>query len=284
MKGFFNALQSFLLLGLIGLIFAVIGSLIAGMEGAAVAIIGCIVFFFLTPQVSPSMILRLYRARELVPEENPGLFRIIKQLTESAHLPAVPSLYYIPSVIMNAFSSGRKDKAVIAMTDGLIRSLTDDEMTGILAHEVGHIKRKDLWIMGLADLISSLTNIFSFIGMFFFILYFPAYLMGWVKFSLWTIVVFIISPYASALLQLALSRTREYEADVYAANLTGDPLALASALEKIEEYPVRVRDLIFMPGMRMPAPSILRTHPHTKKRTERLIWMAGRAGAVRRKS
>ncbi len=272
----FNALQSFLLLGLIGLIFAVMGSLIAGIEGAAIALICCIALFLFTPQLSPSVILRIYRGRRLFPEETPGLCRIIEQLAADAHLTAVPALYYIPSGIMNAFSAGRKDKAVIALTDGLIRGLAIEEMEGILAHEVGHIKRKDLRIMGLADLISTLTNMFSFLGMILFVLYFPAYLMGWIKFSLWSIIIIIVSPYASALLQLALSRTREYEADIFAAELTGNPFALSSALEKIEKYPVKVKDMIFLPGLRVPAPSILRTHPHTKKRIEKLALLAKR--------
>ena len=177
---------------------------------------------------------------------------------------------------MNAFSLGRREKTIIAVTDGLMRSLTADEIAAILAHEVSHIKNRDLWIMGLADLISRFTNAFSFIGIFFFILYFPAIFLGWVEFSLWTIAVILFAPYASVLLQLALSRTREYEADVDAVALTGDPRALAAALGKIDQYPVKIWNLIFLPGRRGPVPSILRTHPHTRKRIARLMNIAER--------
>jgi heat shock protein HtpX len=281
MRKFVNAVQSILLLGIMGVIFAFIGKLIAGLEGIAVAVISCIVVFILSPRLSPAIVLQMYQARRLLPEEAPGLYRIIGRLADSAHLSVVPALHYIPSSIMNAFSLGRKDKTIIAVTDGLIRSLTGDEIAGIMAHEVSHIKNKDLWIMGLADLISRFTNVFSFIGIFFLILYFPAIFLGWVEFSLWTAAVIFFAPYASVLLQLALSRTREYEADAGAVTLTGDPGALAAALGKIDQYPVKIWDLIFLPGQRVPAPSILRTHPHTKKRIARLMDIAERRPGIR---
>ena len=281
MRGFVNAIQSILLLGVMGVIFALIGKLIAGLEGIAVAVISCIVVILLSPRLSPAIVLQMYRARRLSPGETPGLYRIVERLADSAHLSVVPALYYIPSSIMNAFSLGRKDKTIIAVTDGLIRSLTGDEIAGIMAHEVSHIKNKDLWIMGLADFISRFTNVFSFIGIFFLILYFPAIFLGWIEFPLWTAAVIFFAPYASVLLQLALSRTREYEADADAVTLTGDPGALAAALGKIDQYPLKIWDLIFLPGQRVPAPSILRTHPHTMKRIARLKDIAERTPGIR---
>jgi heat shock protein HtpX len=271
-----NVLQSVLLLGIMAVIFGLIGKLIAGLEGVAVAVIAGVVVFLLSPRLSPAMVLRMYQARRLMPEEFPVLYRIMESLADKASLPEVPKIYYIPSAIMNAFSVGRRDQAVIAVTDGLIRGLDSQELTGILAHEVSHIEHNDLWIMGLADFISRFTNVFSIMGVLFLILYFPAILLGWINFSLWAVLIIIFAPYASVLLQLALSRIREYEADMNAVRLTGDPQGLASALGKIEHYPIRLWNLILIPGRKAPTPSLLRTHPHTEKRIARLMNMAGK--------
>lgn len=270
-----NILQSFLILGMMGAIFAVIGLMVAGKLGLMVSIVTGAIFFLMSPRLSPAMVLRSYNARRLIPEEVPGLYRILGQLSERAGLAFVPALYYVPSSIMNAFTVGRRDRAAIVVTDGLLRTMNRDEMTGILAHEVSHVEHNDLWIMGLADAISRFTNIFSTVGFIMLALYFPLILLGGAEIPLWALGVIFLAPYAAVLLQLALSRTREYDADLNAVKLTGDPRGLAAALEKLELYPMRLRDLIFMPGRKVPGPSVLRTHPHTRKRIEKLMELAG---------
>jgi heat shock protein HtpX len=269
-----NVFQSLLILGSMVAIFAVIGLLVAGKLGLLVAIIFGTMIFLMSPRLSPAMVLRSYGARRLYPEEVPGLYRILGLIADRARLAALPGLYYVPSSIMNAFTVGRKESVAIVLTDGLIRSMSRDEMAGILAHEVSHVEHDDLWVMGLADAISRFTNIFSTVGFIMLALYFPLILLGGAEIPLWAIAVIFLAPYATILLQLALSRTREYDADLNAVRLTGDPRGLAAALAKLEIYPMRLRDLIFMPGRRIPGPSILRTHPHTRKRIKKLLELA----------
>ncbi len=269
-----NVFQSLLILGTMAAIFAVIGLLVAGKLGLLVAIIAGFAIFLMSPRLSPAMVLRTYGARRILPEESPGLYRILGGLAGRAQLPVLPDLYYVPSSIMNAFTVGRKDRAAIVLTDGLLRSMNRGEMAGILAHEVSHVEHNDLWVMGLADAINRFTNIFSTVGFILLALYFPVILLGGAVIPLWAMGVIFLAPYATVLLQLALSRTREYDADLNAVRLTGDPRGLAAALQKLELYPMRLRDLIFTPGRRVPGPSVLRTHPHTRKRIEKLLELA----------
>jgi heat shock protein HtpX len=272
-----NVFQSLLILGSMVAIFAVIGLLVAGKLGLLVAIGVGSMIFLMSPRLTPAMVLRSYGARLISPDQAPGLYRILGHLADRAGLPALPDLYYVPSSIMNAFTVGRKDRAAIVLTDGLLRSMNRDEMAGILAHEVSHVEHNDLWVMGLADAISRFTNIFSTVGFILLALYFPLILLGGAEIPIWAILVIFLAPYLTVLLQLALSRTREYDADLNAVRLTGDPRGLAAALEKLERYPIRLRDLLFMPGRRVPGPSVLRTHPLTRKRVEKLLELAENA-------
>jgi heat shock protein HtpX len=278
MRKIINIIQSILILGVMAIIFAVIGLMVAGVEGLIVAILIGTIIFLLGPSISPAMVLRIYKARLLRYEDVPALYRVLERIAENAHLNNVPELYYVPSNIMNAFSVGRKNRAAIALTDGLLRSMNLNEISGILAHEASHIEHNDLWVMGLADSISRFTNIFSMAGFIMLALYLPAILMGNADVQLWSIMAIVIAPYLSLILQLALSRTREYDADLNAVRLTGDPRGLARALGKLESYPVRVWDILFMPGRKAPAPSVLRTHPNTGRRIKRLLELAGKDG------
>ncbi len=269
-----NVFQSLLILGSMAAIFAVIGLLVAGKLGLLVAVLVGSMIFLMSPRLSPAMVLRTYGAKRIMAEEAPGLYRVLGEIAGRAGLPALPELYYVPSSVMNAFTVGRKDRAAIVLTDGILRSMDREEMAGILAHEVSHIEHNDLWIMGLADAISRFTNIFSTVGFMLLALYFPIILFGAAEIPLWAVLVIFLAPYLTVLLQLALSRIREYDADLNAVRLTGDPRGLAGALQKLELYPMRLRDLIFMPGRRVPGPSVLRTHPHTRKRITKLLELA----------
>lgn len=266
-----NTIQSIFLLSLMLLILTIVGFLIAGKDGLIIALFVGAFMLIISPKVSPMIILRMYKARKLSQKDAGEIHKILNQLTEGAKLNFVPELYYVPSRMMNAFSIGNRSKAVIALTDGLLRNLNWREITGVLAHEVSHIKSNDLWIMNLADSISRLTRFFSLVGQLIFIFYLPFIIFLKTDVSFITILLLIFSPTLSIMLQLALSRTREFEADINAVKITADPDGLASALQKIERKSLRIWDIIFLPGRNVPAPSMLRTHPHTEKRIQRLI-------------
>ena len=265
-----NRMQSVLLLGGMTLLLALLGWLIAGGLGLLVAAGGVIIVGF-SPQVSPPVLLRMYRARQLMPSHAPALFRLIHDLAQRADLPHPPRLYYIPSPMMNAFAIGKRGNAAIAVTDGLLRRLNRRELAGVLAHEISHINNNDIWVMGLADGVSRLTSGLSLGGQFLLLLSLPMMLFGSYS-PPWLLFLLLISaPTLSALFQLALSRTREYDADLDAAWLTGDPSGLASALAKLERYQHGFLERILLPGRRIPDPSLLRTHPTTEDRIQRLL-------------
>jgi heat shock protein HtpX len=265
-----NLVQSVLLLGGMTLLLALLGWFIAGGLGLLVAA-GGVIILGLSPQVSPQVILRMYRARQLTPSNAPELFRLVHALAQRAELPHSPRLYYIPSNMMNAFAIGKRSHAAIAVTDGLLRRLNRRELAGVLAHEISHVNNNDIWVMGLADVVSRLTSSLSLGGQFLLLLSLPMMLFG--SFSPpWLLFLLLISaPTLSALFQLALSRTREYDADLDAAGLTGDPSGLASALAKLERYQQGFLERILLPGRRIPDPSLLRTHPTTEDRIQRLL-------------
>jgi heat shock protein HtpX len=173
--------------------------------------------------------------------------------------------------MLNAFAVGAPNQAAIAVTDGLLRSLTLREVAGVLAHEISHIRSNDLWVMGLADLFSRVTSLLSLVGQFLLLLNIPLLLLGQAAINWLVVLLLIFAPNLNALAQSALSRTREYDADLNAARLTGDPEGLARALQKIEHVRGGWLERIFMPGRRVPEPSLLRTHPQTDERISRLL-------------
>jgi len=266
-----NAVQSLLLLAMMAAILAALGSIVAGGGGALLALGLGALLVAVNPGLSPRLILRLYGARALRPEEAPDLHSILELLAARAELPAVPALHYVPSSIINAFAVGSRRRSAIAVTDGLLRALSAREVAGVLAHEVSHVRHNDMWVMGLADLFSRLTQIFSSLGQMLLLLNLPLLLLGAATVSWTAVLILILAPTASAVIQLALSRTREYDADLGAAELTGDPRALASALARMERYQGRLFEQILFPGRRVPDPSLLRTHPPTEERIRRLL-------------
>ncbi|RMD61420.1 MAG: peptidase M48 Ste24p [Alphaproteobacteria bacterium] len=266
-----NLMQSALLLGgMLGLL-AISAWSIAGPDGVVWVVGGAIFALAFGPRVSPQWVLTMYGARPLPPEAVPEGARIVAVLARRAGLSRVPRLYYVPSPILNAFAVGNREQAVIAVTDGLLRTLTLRELAGVLAHEISHIRNNDLWIMSLADIISRLTMMMSYAGMMLLMVGLPVLLLGGTGLPWLLIVLLVFSPSVVNLLQLALSRAREFDADLDAAGLTGDPLGLASALRKLELYQGRLWERILLPGARIPDPSLLRTHPPTEERIRRLL-------------
>jgi len=266
-----NGVQSVLLILFMGGFLGLLGWLLWGAGGLVLLVLMGMSAVAFNPALSPRWVMKLYGARALPQGQLPALDQVLEWLSERAGLQSVPTLYLIPSRVMNAFSVGTPGHSAIALSDAMIRRLTLRELVGVLAHEVSHIRHNDLWVMGLADLFSRLTSLLAFVGQALLILNLPLLLLGLVTMNWWLILLLILAPVISALAQLALSRTREYAADLHAARLTGDPEGLAQALDLIERIQGGWLEHVLMPGRRIPEPSLLRTHPETDERVERLI-------------
>lgn len=267
-----NLLHSLLLLGgMVGLL-TLCGWIVAGGEGVLWAFAAGAISLLFSPRVSPRLVLGMFGARRLSYAEAPRLFEVLDALSRRAELPAVPELYYIASPMLNAFTVGSRAQAAVAITDGLLRELTLRELAGVLAHEISHVRNNDLWVMGLADTVASLTRFMALFGTALLVVNLPLVLMEQAGVP-WTLVLLLtLAPMAGALLQLALSRTREYDADLDAAHLTGDPEGVASALSRIDQLQGRFWEGAMVPGGRSRGgPSLLRTHPDTAERVRRLM-------------
>jgi heat shock protein HtpX len=266
-----NRLQSLLLLGFMGGFLALLGWFLWGGDGVSMLLIVGLVFVALNPAVSPRLIMHLYGARSLTPAQAPTLYAVLQELAHRAGLATVPALYYVPSRVVTAFTVGRKDQAAVAVTDGLLHALDTREQIAVLAHEVSHVRSNDMWVMGLADLFSRLTSVLSLFGQLLLLVNLPLLLMSQVTINWFAIVILIFAPHLSALAQLGLSRTREYDADLNASRLTGDPEGLARALTAIDRLQGDWLERVLLPGRRLPEPSLLRTHPPTQQRVARLL-------------
>ncbi|WP_431859061.1 zinc metalloprotease HtpX [Azospirillum sp.] len=260
-----NLMHSVLLLGGMVALLALCGWVVAGGEGVLWSFAAGAVSLLFMPRVSPRLVLAMFGARRLSTGEAPQLYEVMRALAARAELPAVPELYYIASPMLNAFTVGSRSRAAVAVSDGLLRELSLRELAGVLAHEVSHIRNNDLWVMGLADLVASLTRFMALFGTALLLLNLPLLVMdrGGVPWAL--VLLLTVAPTAGALLQLALSRTREFDADLDAAHLTGDPEGVASALARID----RLQERPWMPGRG--GPSLLRTHPDMEERVRRLM-------------
>lgn len=265
-----NRLQSLLLLTVMGGFLALLGWILWGADGIVVLLTGGTLGILCSPTGSPRLLMRFYGAYRVEPHRAPELSIATARLVERAGLEVCPDLYYIPSRVVNAFALGTRARSAIALSDGLLRRLELRELLGVLAHEISHIRSNDLWVMALADLFSRMTRILSFIGLFLLFVNLPLILFSNLSIHWAAILLLMFAPSLSALAQLALSRTREYDADLNAVRLTGDPDALASGLAKIEAAQGGWWERILMPDRRLPEPSLLRTHPDTRERIARL--------------
>ncbi len=266
-----NWWHSFLLIGSMVVLCSALGWLIAGLVGLIWLVAVAAFVMLIGPKVSRQWVLKMYRARRLSEQEAAVLIRIVRELAHKAGLSRIPELYYLPSHMINAFTVGTRETAAIGVTDGLLRSLNLRELTGVLAHELSHVAGNDGWVMGLADMMSQLVYYMSWAGWILLFVNLPLVLTGAYQIPWLFIILLILAPAVSIRLQLALSRTREYEADLDAVKLTGDPGGLAAGLAKLE----RLRrgslfERIFFPGRRVPEPSDLRTHPSTDDRIKHL--------------
>ncbi len=268
-----NALHSGLLLTSMAVLFGLLGWMVLGGPGLLAAIGVGGVAVLASPSLAPALVMRLYRATPLDSRTAPDLVGTVAALADRAGLPATPRLYYVPTQVLNAFSVGTRSRSAIGVTDGLLRALAPRELVGVLAHEVAHIKNDDLWIMGVADLFARMTSVLSTCGVVLLLLSVPMILLG-AEVNWLATLLLIFAPHLSALAQLALSRTREFDADLNAVWLTGDPAGLASALARIEGAQGPWWERILLPGRGDPQPSWLRTHPETRERIARLEALA----------
>lgn len=272
-----NLVQSVVLIAAMAGLGWLVASAIWGPDTALWALIGIGAFLALAPSLPLKSTLGLYGARPIAPRDFPEGWTMLTALAERAGLERVPDLYYLPSALPNAFSLGRGERAAVVLSDGLIRLMTPRELKGVMAHEISHIAHRDLWIMGLADIMARLTSISAYAGLFLLLLNLPLILAGAVHVPWIAPILLALSPTVMSLLQMALSRTREFAADAGAARLTGDPEGLARALVKLERATGRFWEEIFLPGRRMPDPSLLRSHPETRDRVARLATLEATA-------
>ncbi|MBU1902527.1 MAG: zinc metalloprotease HtpX [Proteobacteria bacterium] len=231
-----NWFKTTLLLGVMTALIVWIGGLFGGKQGMIMAFILAMGMNFFSYWYSDKIVLRMYRAKEVRPDDFPGLYNAVSQLAHSAGLP-VPRVYIIPEESPNAFATGRNpEHAVIAVTEGLLKSMNDEEATGVLAHEMSHIKNMDILIGSIAATMAGAIMIL-------------ASMARWSAFfgggssndeegggglgAIGLIVMSILAPIAAMLIQMAISRSREYLADATGARLTGSPEGLANALEKL---------------------------------------------------
>lgn len=266
-----NIVHSVILVVGLGILMSLCAWILWGVSGVMWGLVGAVLSFVIGPKISPKMVMRLFRARALGPQDSGQLTGILETLSARADLPAVPRLNLIPSPTLNAFAVGKRTDAAIAVSAGLLERLSLREITGVLAHEISHIASNDLWIMGLADTLSRLTQIMSWFGVLLMLFNLPTILAGGTGVPWIAVALLYFAPTIGSLLQLALSRAREYDADLEGAALTGDPAGLAMALEKLERYQGHMWEDMNPAGRKIPVPSVLRSHPSTQERIRRLL-------------
>jgi heat shock protein HtpX len=281
-----NFARTALLLAAMTGLFLAIGYLLAGQGGLLIAFLVALAMNGFAYWNSDQMALRMHNARPVSRQSAPELFGLIEQLAGRAGLP-MPKVYLIETDQPNAFATGRDpDHAAVAVTRGLLRACDSEELAGVLAHELGHVKHRDTLTMTitatLAGAIGFLSQFAFFFGMGRDQRNNPLGLVG-------TLLVMILAPLAAMLVQMAISRTREYAADRAGAEISGHPLWLARALQKIErlasgtinqtaeQHPASAHLFIVNPLHMRGVDNLFRTHPSTADRIRRLREMAGQA-------
>lgn len=237
--------------------------------GAGLLLLLGVMIFPFSHLYSSEQALRRYDAVLIEPWRLPGLWALLKTLSTRAGLARLPKLYYLPTPVANAFTVGSHNTASIAVTDGLLRMMRANEMAGVLAHEISHIRNGDLRVMALADIMNRAITICAQIGLLIAMMGLPLMLLGIMTFNSMLLALLIFAPYPAALAQLALSRVREYDADRLAVHLTGDPDGLANAIQKLDRDSGNWLYRILLPGSRH-EPALLRTHPSSSRRIARL--------------
>ena len=274
-----NTFKTAFLLTALTLLLMFIGRIFGGQNGMLLALIIAAALNFVSYFFSDQLALAANRAQPVTREQLPRAYQIVERLTQRVGLP-MPKIYVLPTDSPNAFATGRNPAhASVAVTHGILGVLNDEELEGVLAHELGHVRNRDILISSVAATVAGAVTYLADMarwGMIF---------GGYERDDnnrgggLGAILMLFLAPVAAFLIQLAVSRSREYQADETGAQFTGNPYALASALAKIEAYSKRVpmaatrstaHLFIIQPFLGMDFASLFRTHPPTAKRIERL--------------
>ena len=228
-----NRLQSGLTLAGLALLAAMTGALLAGWHGMVIAAFGALVLLLLEPLSSEAMFRHAYGAIAVHRAQAPQLYAMTEELARRAGLPRIPALYLIPSPQLQALAGGEGEAPAIALTTGLLTALPPRELAGVMAHEIAHLRHGDLAVMRLASTAAALTRTMGMVGSIMLLLWLPSSLAAGLAPSPIAGMLLIAAPTLGELLTLSLSRRREFLADAGAVELTGDPAALASALQRL---------------------------------------------------
>lgn len=231
-----NRVKSVMLLTLLSLILMAIGGVVGGQNGAMTMFLISLAINFYTYWNSDKMALRAYNAQPLAESQVPELYELVRELCRKAELP-MPRLYVIPTDVPNAFATGRDpEHAAVAVTEGILSMLNRDELAGVISHELSHVKHRDTLIMTLSASIATAISYIANIAQWAAIFGTARDEDGNRSNPIALIGTIVIAPLAASLIQFALSRSREYMADASGARICGKPLALASALLKLDDY------------------------------------------------
>jgi heat shock protein HtpX len=271
-----NTLKTAVLLTGLTLLLMALGSYFGGQRGMLTALIIAGVMNFVSYFFSDKIALATYRAQAVTREQLPRVYQVVERLTQKAGLP-MPKIYVIPTESPNAFATGRNPQhASVAVTQGILNLLNDEELEGVLAHELGHVNNRDILISSIAATLAGAITYAARFAMFFGGGGDREDRRGG---GLAALAMMILAPLAAMLIQLAVSRSREYQADETGAHLTGNPYALASALGKLDAYSRRVpmqaspstaHLFIIQPLLGANVGNLFSTHPPIAKRIERL--------------
>ena len=272
-----NGVRTAALLAVMIVLFALVGRMLAGSGGMLFAFVLAVGLNFASYWFSDRIVLRMYRAVEVGPREAPELIELVDRLRRKADLP-MPKVYVIPGDQPNAFATGRNpDHAAVAVTNGIVRMLNQRELEGVLAHELAHVKNRDILISSVAATLAAAITLIARFGFFFGGGNDRDNFVG-------TLLMFILAPIAAVLIQMAVSRAREYVADRDGARICGSPGSLANALAKLhggadrfpmDANPATAHMFILNPlagdmhGLR----TLFSTHPPTEERIRRLRTM-----------
>jgi heat shock protein HtpX len=278
----FNLAKTAILMAAITALFIVVGGMLGGEEGMFIALLIAIGMNFFSYWFSDTMVLKMTNAQQVDEHSAPQLFAMVKELAEKAGLP-MPKVFLIDEDAPNAFATGRNpEHAAVAATTGILRVLSPRELRGVMAHELAHVKHRDILISTvaatMAGAISALANLAMFAG--------GRNSDGRQGNPLAALAVMILAPLAASLIQMSISRAREYEADRGGAEMSSDPEALAQALQKIhayaqgvpfqaiERHPEAAQMMIINPLSASGVSKLFSTHPPMEERVARLISMA----------
>ncbi len=277
-----NTFKTAFLLTALTLLLMMIGRAFGGQNGMMIALAFAVAMNFVSYFFSDKIALAMYRAQPVTREELPRAYDIVERLTQKIGIP-MPKIYVIPTESPNAFATGRNPQhASVAVTHGILGLLNDEEMEGVLAHELGHVRNRDILISSVAATIAGAITMLASMGRWAMIF------GGWGGDrddrrggggGIAALIMLILAPIAATLIQLAVSRSREYQADASGAHYTGNPYALASALQKLDAYsrrmpmqatPSTAHLFIIQPLLGMNFGNLFSTHPPIAKRIERL--------------